>query len=508
MANERISDLPAAGPILGPELVPIVQNNETRKTTAGGLFNILPLGIQSYSFNSNFNDIVTNAPLVKDWVFGSSAVAPLGGTAVTNLTDLANDFTAFDFNTQQVTIQEQIEVYQPFNTTNFPFLTDRLNLVAVNPNSDWNVQVTQVSSSVNLNGTSTPVANFGLATTTGIRVGQLVSVQSHGIYYVSALVVDTSITLTTLNGSPTTASIGGLVSFLPVDSAVLTVQANNGDSTLTFGAVPAGVTTKQVAFVGIPTASIFVNRDKDFRVASATSTVVTLNLPIDYTAVLVGTRVLFLPAVTSAQIFSLPTWDISNPTVFFATEMTIDLLAGSAAYSLLGVNSLALFNAVPADTPWGAWPAFWSFGAPRGATLTTDASELDVFEMFNSTTAPSLWIAGNNHGSGVIATRFSKKDSGWSFAAGFNHAPFTLTGLHKWQFIFANGKTYRFLDGLLIKVDDYEWTSQAPLQIIANMSVGSIQFPYASNVMFPMASTNFPGYVFGIKELKVWYQTP
>lgn len=506
MANERISDLPAAGPILGPELVPVVQSSQTRQTTAASLVaGAMPIALDVPGLNDTFSSVIANAPLSKNWVFGTGAVAPPGGTAIVDLTTLANDFTPFDGNTKQVTIQEQIEVYQPFNTTNHAFDATHLNLTAVNPNADWNVTVSQVASSTNLNGTSNPIAAMGLANTTGLRVGQLVAVQFHGIYYISAMVANTSVTLSSLDGSPTGAVTAGLIFYLPIDSAVTSITWNLGDPALTFAAVPAGVSGKQIAVVNIPSITIFVNRDADYRVASVTSTTATISPAIDYTSIPAGTRILFLAAVTSGQIFSKQTYDITSPSTFFAMELDVDLLGGSASTSLLNVSTLAAFNALPADVPWGAWPAFWSYQAPSTGK-STDTSELDVFEMFNSTTAPTSYIAGSNHGNGVIANRFHKNDSGWVYNSGFNRAPFPLSGSHTWGFVVCNGKTFRYIDDILVKGDDFEWVSQAPLEIIMNMSVGSILFAYASNVMFPMFTTNFPSYTFGIKSLKVWYQ--
>jgi hypothetical protein len=506
MANERISDLPAAGPILGPELVPVVQNGVTSQSTASAVqAGTVPFGLRSPGLNDTFSSVVQNAPVAKNWIFGTGAVAPPGGTAITDLTTLANEFTPFDGNTRQVTIQEQIEVYQPFNTGNHAFDADHLNLTALNPNSDWNVTVSQVASSTNLNGTSNLIAAMGLANTTGLRVGQLVAVQFHGIYYISAMVANTSVTLSSLDGSPTGAVTAGLIFYLPIDSAVLSVQWNLGDPSLTFAAVPAGALGKQIAVVNIPSLTIFVNRDADYRVTAVTATTATVGPAIDYTSIPINTRILFLSAVTSGQIISKTTWDFSSSSTFFAMELDVDLLGGSASTSLLNISTLAAFNALPADVPWGAWPAFWGYQAPSTGK-STDTSEIDVFEMFNSTTAPTSYIAGSNHGNGLIANRFHKNDSGWSYNSGFNRAPFPLSGRHQWGLIVQGNKTFRYIDDILVKNDDYEWVSQAPFEVICNMSIGSILFAYASNVMFPMFVTNFPSYTFGIRSIQVWYQ--
>lgn len=81
-----------------------------------------------------------------------------------------------------------------------------------------------------------------------------------------------------------------------------------------------------------------------------------------------------------------------------------------------------------------------------------------------------------------------------------------FTGDHKWQLIFANGKTYRYFDGVLFNVKMFNWGGQAPLQIACNLACGSLEAAYGSNTLSPNNSNNFTGMVLGVKSIKVWYQ--
>jgi len=512
MANERISDLPAAGPILGTELVPVVQSGQTRQSTAAAIVDgAQPLGQQSLSLNATFSGTVASAPLVSNWAFGTAAPSDPTATHVSDLTTLAASFTPVQDFTQQIAIQSQIEAYQPFNVNNFAFQTDRMNILALNPNSDWAMQVTQVSTSVNLNNTATVIANLGLANTTGLRVNQLVGVQGKGLYVISAIVTNTSVTLLAIVSSPTTAATSGLIFWMNIDSAPLSVAQSTGTPTMTFAAMPTGMNGRQVAFAGSTNA---LNRDKDYRILTSDATTLTLDQNWTYGALANATRILFIPVVTSGQIWSIPQYDLTNPQTFFAMELSVSLLAGSATANLLGVNTMAEFNAIPTDTPWGAWPAFWMYSGadPHGVVKSQSVSEIDMFEMFNSTTANSQMVAGTNHGVTPGRNVFVKTDNGWSYSttSTFTTGPTSTTwvGDHKYQLIFTNGKTYRFVDDILWKADTFEWDGQYAAQLACNLSVGSILPAYVSNVMFPMATTNFPAYVYGIKTIKAWYQAP
>ena len=512
MSNVRISDLPPAGPILGPELVPIVQGGTTKQSTASAVSNGgLALGVNTLSTNATFTATVANAPLISDYEFGSSAPSGAGITPIRNLTDLATYFNPLEDFTSGITINGEVERYQPFNSSNHQFLTDRVLLQGLNPSNDWNVVTSQIAGTINLNGTSTVIANLGLANTTGLRVGQLASVQSRGTYYISALVTNTSVTLTQLGGSSTSSIGTGLIFWLPVDSATITVAYTiNVGVTLTFAATPAGVNGKMMA---VYDSGLVISRNDDYRIVAADATTVTLNTPWTYSNLSIGARIIFHPVVTSGQFWSKQQLDITNPQTFFAIQADVELLSGpDREVRTLGVNTLAAFNALPADVPWGAWPAFWSYSADNGTDLSTSIAEVDFVEIMCSVTQDIANLNSGNAGGAATQVRFTKTNAGWQYDSSFGITRktdgTTFAGAHKWQFIFTGQQTYRFWDDVLYNVKAFQWAGQRSLQFSAGMAIGSLKQNLSSNTLFPMFSTNFPSINLGVKSIKVWYQAP
>lgn len=479
-----------------------------------------PLGARSLSLSANFAAIVANAPQVANYQFGTSAGSGAGITPIRNLTDLANSFNPLEDVTELTTINSEIQRYQPFNTSNHQFQTDRLNLVAQNPNSDWNAQVTQIAGTVNLNNTASTIAALGLANTTGLQIGQIVTVQGRGTYVITAIVTNTSVTLLQLGGSSTTAATSALIFWLPVLSAVLTAAyvANTG-TTLTFAAVPTGVLGMQMAHNNTSN-NIVVERNNDYRIAAVSSTTVDLNVPWTLSNLAIGERILFLPVVTSGQIWSQTQWPLDHPQTFFAIELSVDSLPLAAQPNTTqGVITLAAFNALPNTVPWGGWPTGWLYEADDGntSTETRTIAEIDVVEPQISQSQGCQEINVGNFG-GLIAitqparTVFVKTDSGWAYNTNFGIVSKTdgtdFTGNHLWQLIFCNGRTYRFWDGILYNVKDFDWGGQAPAQFALNLAAGSINAAFGSNTLHPNATTNFTGMVVGVKSIKVWYQPP
>jgi hypothetical protein len=482
------------------------------------------LGYASLSLKSQFNSAVANAPLIANYQFGTGVAGGPGITTIMNLIDLAANFNPLEDFTQGVTINSEIQRYESFNASNHQFLTDRLNLVGLNPNNDWNCQVTQIAGTVNLNNTASTIAALGLPNTASQQVGQIVCVQGRGTYVITAIVANTSVTLQQLGGSSTTAvtaSPSAMIFWMPVQSAVLTANyVVNTGTTLTFASVPPGVLGMQMAHYNSSN-NIVVERNQDYRIAAASATTVDLNTPWNFSSLNIGERILFLPVVTSGQIWSKLQFDITNPQTFFALEFSVDSLPLAAQPNTTqGVTTLAALSALPNTVPWGGWPTGWCYSADDGnsTTETLTIAEIDVVEPQISASQGCQEINAGNFG-GVItggalppSTVFVKTDSGWAYSTAFGIVSKTdgsdFTGNHLWQLVFCNGKTYRFWDGVLFNVKNFNWGGQAPLQFAANLACGSIEAAYGSNTLFPNASTNFTGMTFGIKSIKVWYQTP
>lgn len=523
-----VPKLPAATlPLSGGEIVYVVQGGQDRQTQsqnlgAGGSSGSLPLGMKSLPLSAVFDDVVAQATMLANYQFGAAAVDGGDGIniAITNMTDLAAHFNPFEDFTELVTINSEIQRYQPFNTSNHQFQSDRLNLCAQNPNGDWNALVTQIAGTVNLNNTSSTIAALGLATTAGLQLGQLVGVQGRGIYVITAIVTNTSVTLLQIAGSQTTAATSALIAWLPVQSALLTSNytANVG-TTLNFAAVPSGVLGMQMALYD-SVAGFTIERNNDYRIAAVSATTVDLNVPWSLSNLTIGERIIFLPVVTSGQIWSQLQVPLDHPQVFFAIEFSVDSLPLAAQpNSTQAVTTLAAFNALPNTVPWGGWPTGWLYEAEDGSSSseTRTIAELDVAEPMISESQGCQSMNNGNFG-GLISgtqpaqTTFAKTDSGWAFNTGFGITSKTdgtdFTGDHKWQLIYTNGRTYRFWDGLLFNVKLFNWGGQAPAQFALNLATGSLNAAFSANMLYPNNTNNFTGMVIGVKSIKVWYEPP
>lgn len=521
----EVDQLPQVSlPLSGNEVLYCIQGGADKQTAVNNIqgASVLPLGSRSLSLRDLFDDVVINAPLVANYQFGTGAVGDgITTFPITNLTDLAAHFNAFEDFTEGVTINSEIQRYEAFNASNHQFLTDRLNLVGVNPNGDWNDLVTQTAGTVNLNNTPSTIAALGLSAgqAATLQVGQMATYQGHGSYVITAINPDVSVTLQELGGSSTTANAAPLLMFWkPVQSALLTVTYPvNSGTTLSFGSLPTGILGCQMAHYN---GNTVIERNQDYRVAGVTLTTVTLNTPWTFDDFNAGDRIWFLPVVTSGQIWTQKQFDITNPQSFFALEFSVDSLPLAALpNSTQGVQSLAAFNALPTTVPWGGWPTGWCYSADDGNSTneTLTIAEIDVVEPQISASQGCQEINAGNFG-GVITggtippqTTFVKTDNGWGYSTAFGIVSRTdgvhdFTGDHKWQLIFANGKTYRYFDGVLFNVKMFNWGGQAPLQIACNLACGSLEAAYGSNTLSPNNTNNFTGMVLGVKSIKVWYQ--
>ena len=469
------------------------------------------LGMRSLPLVGTFSDALGALTPTKEYVFGTGATAShANAVAITNLTELAEHWDPFQSFAGSTVINSELQDYVAFNSSNHSLVSDRLDLWGRLPGGSWSTQTYQVGvTPVPLNGTAIPIANVGLSNTTGLRVGQLVAVQFRGIYYINAIVTDTSISLTQLGGSSTASQTGNLIMFLPIDSAPLSSQHTGGTNTMVFSSVPAAVTDDGNTAIGYVTSSQPRNINSNYRVAGISGGTVTLDKNTNFGTLVAGTRIVFSPAITSGQIWSREMYDITNPQTFFALELDCHLYEGATIVDTLLMNNASTFNAMDSAVPMGAWPSWWVYGGDfyddGGGQHTLNSSEIDFFENYYSTTIGPRGLVMNNANGGTT-TLFSKNNAGWSLASGVYRKSTPITGARKFQFIFANGRTYRYVDDALIKMDRYDWVSQAPVQIGANLACGTISAGNGgSNLTIPRGPGSFTGMRFGLKNMKIWY---
>jgi hypothetical protein len=517
-----IAQFPASSTLTGSELVGVMQSGVTSQTTSAAMAALaiplvpqgIPLGQQSLSTKATFATSVANAPLIANYQFGTATVGGPGITTIATQAQLAQYFNPFEDFTGETTINAEFERYQPFNSVNHNFTSTSLMLQAVNPNNDWTcTAITQIAGTVNLNNTPTGIAALGLLTTSAITVGQMVMVQTSGTYYVTAIVANTSVTLQATVNSPAGTQTSGLIFWMPVYGLPLSTGYILGQATMTFASIPSQVTQGMMMGVhNAPVSGFVIQRDQDYRAQTIAGNVVTLSTPWDLDNLGVGTIIWFMPIVTSGQIWSKLQIDLTNPQSFFAIEANLTLLGNDGAASLTTAKTLAAFNALPTDVPWGGWPAFWMYSADDGNSNaeTASASEIDILEVQISQSQDGHYMNTGNAGSGPTASIFTKSDSGWKFLSAFGIFEKTdgtsFVGNHLYQLIVANGCTYRFLDGVLFNTKQFYWSAQRPAQFSVGIAMGAANVAAGQNTLFPNAPTNFPSAQVAVQGIRVWYQ--
>lgn len=482
------------------------------------------LGQQNLSIKTaNFATTVAQAPMIANYQFGSSVSPGPGITPITNLTDLANNFNAFEDFTELTTINSEIERFQPFNSANHVFNPTNLTLQGLNPNNDWQTTaITQCSGFTA--GAATPIASLGLANTSSIAKGQFASVQGGGIgggYYVTAIVANISVTLTALNSAPGTQTSVGLIFWLPVYGSTLSSPTNVGSNTLNMTSVPPQwVIGQQVGWYNHPVGGVTFNRDEDYRITNIVGNQVTFSPVLGNVGNMgAGQLIWAQPVVTSGQIWSKFQYDLTNPQTFFAIEADLTLLPNWTPIrtSTLGASgqwTLSSFASIPASTPIGWWGAFWSYSADDGSSTaeTGSASEVDFMELQICGTQDCTCLNTGAVSYTGSATIMQKSDSGWSTGLGFGISSKTdgsnFVGRNLYQWIFSNGMEYRFFNGVLYKVRQFQWLAQRPTQFSVGLALGALNFAACQNTIIPNNPTSFPLMQLAINGIRLWRTPP
>jgi hypothetical protein len=426
------------------------------------------------SLANSFTDSLAalNAGVIADYLFGTSATGSAPVIPIRNLTDLATYFNPQADAVGTAVQNEEVERFAAFNTTNHAFNASDLSLTAVLEAGGTFTVVPKT-----LVGAITSSAVLSFADTTGVVDGMMFATSAGtGTPTTGIRVVSHDSTTVTLSSAFTLPN-GASVEFIPVYP--VTCNAVTAGSTLT---VPAGLPSGIVA-------GMFYNNITNgtfgiVRVVTASGTTITLDGNVTITA---GNLVFFSPPVTSAQIWSKAGYQPGkNNANALAFELTCTIPLGSACR--------------------GAWPAFWLYSKTSDG-FGFDASEVDIFEFFDSLTASSNAYSSNIHGGAYNATRFQRSvgsgNSKWD-ASGF-YRPGTDYGLaqHKFQLIWTRDKVYRFIDGQLIVVNDFLWSSNDSAQWSCDLACGSWIPAFMTIYFYPSSTGQFP-FKFAINEVKIW----
>jgi NedA-like, galactose-binding domain/Glycosyl hydrolases family 16 len=135
----------------------------------------------------------------------------------------------------------------------------------------------------------------------------------------------------------------------------------------------------------------------------------------------------------------------------------------------------------------GAWPAFWFYA--KGDPHT--ASEIDVFEFFDTPTQNTFDWTGYDHGDGVGSDYHNIMTNQWVWHPGFDFA----ADYHTYSLVWREGQIEKWVDNNWVKGTNFTWNGSDP-QILINLAIGG-----GSNNN-PDAAT-FPS-VYSVDFLKVW----
>lgn len=460
----------------------------------------------------------------RDFVFGAKTNAGTDQVAIRNTTELSKYWNAYADRAGTNTINAELARYEPFSSAaNFIFESNSLDLTGT-IDAGHNIaplipaQAT-IQGGIHLNGTPTSIKQFlvykagalsSLNTTVELSIGQIVRVVYSGTYYISAIVPGVSITLSPLFGSVTNDQFNQLVAFMPWSTASTSVASDGNVLTFSQG-VPSLVSRGQaIMLIYGDSGSV----DLPCFVVSQTDTTVTLDKPIHIAS---GQAVLFHSPIRSAQIWSKDRWSAGHDGVrAVAVEWTVQLPGNpSGPQGLKGNSSLSQWLSAPANAPFGAWPALWTYSGFDDYLLPAGNDEIDTLEMLLSATQDFSIYTGNDHvnvGRKFINRRtdgapLTPFGGSWSFLRPHQYYSatqnFSTMGFIKAAHIQTPTEIYRYLNGQLISITEAAWTSPQRMQIAADMAIGSLAKGIGANFSQPFANSNFEGMKLKVAEVRV-----
>lgn len=458
-----------------------------------------------------------------DWAysFGSSAAVPWAhnGYAIRSLADLQAHFNPLQDFTGPTTINGELQVYAPvFNPVDHRLGSDRLGLWANLPGQQWTVRVGAQSNQRlgwPLDGSLIAwdrIPAMLQPYASEWRAGQFVALHNRGIYYIAEIQPGVGLRLAPLQGSPASGEfLYNLIAMLPIDSATSIAPADRSTAVLSFapGALSPTVRPGHRVALTVPDSVVRNAGDVFVTAVDHAAGLVLLNRPMPLDRIAAGQRYVFYPRITAGQAWTRQQWNISHPNAFFAVEFEIGLFEGlSPSFESSGISSSASFvraDQTYPDAPFGAWPALWAYSADDGdASYKGSASEMDFMELWVSPNSGMKLFSTVNVGGDPVWTRTG---AGYTTSGnGRNRVPYSLAGRHKVAIVYAGRKTYHYLNDMLIRIEQYRWTSQAPLQIGMNFAMGSVNRNFAVNLNVPFRPENFQRAHMDIRNLRIWHR--
>lgn len=476
----RIIDLVPGTIIAGTESVPADAAAQTVRFTMQQIID-KAAGVYDIPIHWTFTQALTAGgfTVYKDYLFGSAASPTLPNQIpIVDILSLQNVFDAQPTAVGTAVQNEEVERFTNFAPANFVFTPTSLNLTAtLEPGGTWDVV------QKNLVGAVTNGNVLTFADTAGVVDGMIIgSSGSSAIATGKRVIAHDATTVTLDNFSTVTLPNNAAVEFLPVYA--VSVNASTSSATVV---APGGYST------GLQPGMFYTNiTGGTFGIRRIQSLTDSTHILLDGTVSIgAGNLVMFQPPVTSGQIWTKETFQPGQTSNGVAFELTCTVPQSAASQN---------------GATRGAWPAFWLYSKPVGGS-TFDASELDIFEFFNSLTAGSNAYTSNLHGGAYDVIRYqrsvgsgsNKWDSSGFFRGGVDYG----AGQHKFQCIWMQNRVYRFVDEQALISNDYIWSSQSQAQLGLDLACGSYLSAFMGIFFYPRATVQFP-MSYSINEIKIW----
>lgn len=468
------------------------------------------------------DDAIAGWTSLGTYVFGTSAAVATGETAIKNKAQLDAKFKYYQYNADVVSIGSELQRYTAGNFQTHVFTADRLNLTALLGGGDAsyaggiNNIFGQISGSIDVR---TPVdpTQFGFPAGTVIEVGNMIVLQSRGIYRVGGIEADGKLDLTAMFGSmtenPVSNALAVLTPFYALKLAQPTTDNAAGTATsMVFDTIPASM--PQGMAIGYVKDNAF-QRNDDYRATGLNKPAKLVNTQKKFTFIgqpatyrhPAGELMIFVPPIRSAQIVTQDTFDLKTGDYAFDAIVNYPQAVASRQ-----VNTIAELQALPTTQPNGLWGAAWLYGKNTTAT-TSSIDEIDIESWFDFYKGPDIFSAFT-HGE-TVTQGFQLNNAEWAPAttdvgAGYlKHLTGPLVGDIRLTKIVrsSTGTVDTYVNGTLVDTKNYTWANPNPAEFTVNLAVGSLSSSYAANVLFPLQASNLSNMKLGIKRL-AFYKKP
>ncbi len=473
-----------------------------------------------------FSHYVATLPQVDDWRFGRKVQAPAGGRTIRSAAELAVDFQPLQPWVGTTTINSELQRYaSSFQPPIYQIEDDGLSIQAQRGRSSLNAVVGATRASgtlLRLDGTPNALDQFGIASTAGLSVGQLVVLSGrYGLLRIAAIVPDRSIALLPILHAPRDdyRANNSWILFIRAWWLQSTDAATKDATVLHVEQMPAGVEPGMTVFAEDRSGWNLISGNA-MTVRSITSRSLTLEEPgfqASYQPP-AGKGFVIYPAIASGQLWSRRAYGPprNDQVVAMQFELQLPQVEPLSAEQMRNVYSRSRLLGLPRSLPWGAWTAVWLFQQFNGDhSRHADGSEIDFETWWMNSRGPGVWT-GFNHGAPYTRVYRSANLGEWrsspataqllspdSAELSLTHP---MTGRIRLQLVWTHDRVYRYLDDRLVSIDDFHWTSDFPASFGIDLAVGSFAGYYPANLLLPWNDAQLQRLRLVVHEITVWAQ--